>query len=95
MFMNTSETSLLNLYMKEKKIDKMVMSPQSTGVLYPMSQLPADKMKLPNFAWFDYARPKGKNDLFIWVPKKSGFELKPSHEETPDMKNKSLRDLLK
>lgn len=95
MFMNTSETSLLNLYMKDKKVDKMVMSPQSSGVLYPMTQIPGDKMKLSNFAWFDYARPKGKDDLFIWVPKKAGLELKPSHEETPDMKNKSLRDLLK
>lgn len=95
MFMNTSETSLLNLYMKDKKVDKMVMSPQSSGVLYPMTQIPGDKMKLSNFAWFDYARPKGKDDLFIWVPKKAGSELKPSQQEVPDMKNKSLRDLLK
>src|SRR5574344_1959628 len=94
MFMNTSETSLLNLYMKDKKVDKMVMSPQSSGVLYPMTQIPGDKMKLSNFAWFDYARPKGKDDLFIWVPKKAGSELKPSQQEAPDMKNKSLRDLL-
>jgi Organic solvent tolerance protein OstA len=95
MFMNTSETSLLNLYMMDKKINKMVMSPQSTGVLYPMNQLPEDKMRLSNFAWFDYIRPKNKNDLFIWIPKKADQQLKPTHEEAPDMKGKSLRDLLK
>jgi len=95
MFMNTSETSLLNLYMMDKKINKMVMSPQSTGVLYPMNQLPEDKMRLSNFAWFDYIRPKNKNDLFIWIPKKADQQLKPTHEESPDMKGKSLRDLLK
>lgn len=94
MFMNTSETSLLNLYMKAKKLDKMVMSPQSTGTLYPMTQLPEDKMKLSNFAWFDYIRPKSKNDLFTWIPKKTG-QLKETKQEMPDMKNKSLRDLLK
>ena len=95
MFMNTSETSLLNLYMQDKKINKMVMSPQSTGVLYPMEQLPEDKMRLANFAWFDYIRPKSKNDLFIWIPKKADQQLKSTHQETPDMKGKSLRDLLK
>jgi len=95
MFMNTSETSLLNLYMQDKKINKMVMSPQSTGVLYPMEQLPEDKMRLANFAWFDYIRPKSKNDLFVWIPKKADQQLKSTHEETPDMKGKSLRDLLK
>jgi len=95
MFMNTSETSLLNLYMQDKKINKMVMSPQSTGVLYPIEQLPEDKMRLSNFAWFDYIRPKNKNDLFVWIPKKADQQLKPTHEEAPDMKGKSLRDLIK
>jgi hypothetical protein len=85
---------LLNLYMKAKKLDKMVMSPQSTGTLYPMTQLPEDKMRLSNFAWFDYIRPKSKNDLFTWIPKKTG-QLKETKQEMPDMKNKSLRDLLK
>jgi lipopolysaccharide assembly outer membrane protein LptD (OstA) len=95
MFMNTSETSLLNLYMKQKKMDKMVMSPKSEGVLYPMTQLPEDKMRLSNFAWFDYIRPKDKNDLFAWRGKHKDQILKQTQEDNPDMKNKSLRDLLK
>lgn len=74
--MNTSETSLLNIYMRERKIEKMVMSPKSNGVLYPMDQLPADKMKLPNFQWFDYIRPLNKDDIFDWRPKRAGDTLR-------------------
>ncbi|WP_321481275.1 OstA-like protein [uncultured Bacteroides sp.] len=74
--MNTSETSLLNLYLKDRKMDKMIMSPRSNGTLYPMDQLPADKMKLPTFAWFDYIRPQNKKDIFNWRGKKSGESLR-------------------
>ncbi len=74
--MNTSETSLLNLYLKDRKMDKMIMSPRSNGTLYPMDQLPADKMKLPTFAWFDYIRPQDKKDIFNWRGKKSGESLR-------------------
>jgi lipopolysaccharide export system protein LptA len=94
MFMNVSETSLLNLYLKDKKMEKMVMSPNSTGTLYPMNQLPADKMKLSNFGWFDYIRPKGKYDLFEWRSKRADQMLKKS-QDSPDMKHESYRDLLK
>jgi lipopolysaccharide export system protein LptA len=70
--MNTSETSLLNLYMKQKKMDKMVMSPKSNGIFYPLSQAPVEKMKLPNFAWFDYIRPKSiRTTSSYWIPRKS------------------------
>ncbi len=74
--MNTSETSLLNLYLEERKMDKMVMSPKSNGTLYPMDQIPADKMKLPTFVWFDYIRPRNKQDIFDWRGKKTGETLR-------------------
>lgn len=48
------------------------MSPKSDGVLYPMDQIPADKMRLPTFVWFDYIRPQNKDDIFEWRGKKAG-----------------------
>ena len=48
--MNTSQTSLLTMYLKDRKMKRMVMSPKSDGVLYPMDQIPADKMRLPTFS---------------------------------------------
>lgn len=46
------------------------MSPKSDGVLYPMDQIPPDKMRLPTFVWFDYIRPQNKEDIFEWRGKK-------------------------
>lgn len=80
--MNTSETSLLNMYLKNRKMEKMVMSPKSNGTLYPMDQIPADKMKLPSFVWFDYIRPLNKDDIFEWRGKKAGETLRKTTRKT-------------
>ena len=76
--MNTSQTSLLTMYLKDRKMKRMVMSPKSDGVLYPMDQIPADKMRLPTFVWFDYIRPQNKDDIFEWRAKKAGETLRKS-----------------
>ncbi|NDV59933.1 OstA-like protein [Bacteroides sp. 519] len=78
MGLNSSETSLLNMYLSNRKMDKMVMSPKSNGVIYPMDQIPPDKLRLPNFAWFDYIRPLNKDDIFNWRGKKASETLRKS-----------------
>lgn len=90
--MNTSETSLLNMYLKDRTMEKMVMSPKSNGVLYPMDQIPADKMKLPTFVWLDYMRPLNKDDIFDWRGKKAGEALHKSSRKPVITPNK--RDLI-
>ena len=88
--MNVSETSQLSIYLQDRKLKKMVMSPKSNGTLYPMSQIPSDKMKLDNFAWFDYVRPLSKEDVFIWRGKKAGQELKKSTRGAAPLPNQKL-----
>ena len=88
--MNVSETSQLSIYLQDRKLKKMVMSPKSNGTLYPMSQIPSDKMKLDNFAWFDYVRPLNKEDVFIWRGKKAGQELKKSTRGAAPLPNQKL-----
>ena len=83
--MNTSETSRLNLFFKERKINKMIMSPKSNGVLYPMNQIPEDKMRLENFYWFDFIRPRNKEDIFDWRPKPAEARLKKQDREPIDI----------
>ena len=43
---------------------------KSNGTLYPMDQIPPDKLRLSTFAWFDYVRPLNKEDIFNWRGKK-------------------------
>lgn len=88
--MNVSETSLLNMFLENRKMKKMIMSPKSNGTLYPMHQLPPDKMKLDNFVWFDYIRPLNKDDIFVWRGKKAGQELKKSNRSAVPLPNHNL-----
>ena len=88
--MNVSETSQLSVYLQNQKLKKMVMSPKSNGILYPMTQIPAGKSKLENFAWFDYIRPLNKEDIFLWRGKKAGQELKKSVRGAAPLPNQKL-----
>ena len=75
--LNHTETSLLKMYVKDRKVDHIWM-PAATGTMYPIPLIPDNMYYLPNFAWFDYIRPLDKNDIFEWRPKKAGTELKES-----------------
>ena len=88
--MNVSETSLLNMFLENRKMKKMIMSPKSNGTLYPMLQRPPEKMKLDNFVWFDYIRPLNKEDIFNWRGKKAGQELKKSNRGAAPLPNQDL-----
>ena len=78
--MNYTETPELNIFMKDKKVEKIWMS-TSNGVMYPPFAIPEDKRYLTGFAWFDYVRPKDKDDIFEWRSKKKEQELKKSEKK--------------
>lgn len=88
--MNVSETSKLDIYLANQKLEKMVMSPKSSGTLYPMNQIPPGTDKLQNFVWFDYIRPKEKNDIFNWRGKKVEDQLKKNVRGPIELPNQHL-----
>ena len=89
----TAESSLINVYLLQRKVQKIKMTTQTDGVMYPMLQIPEDKLYLPSFAWFDYIRPLNKDDVFRWRGKKAGQELKKSVQRKPPLP--TLKGLLK
>ena len=78
------------MFLENRKLKKMTMSPKSNGTLYPMTQIPPAKMKLDNFAWFDYVRPLNKEDIFKWRGKGAGQELKKSTRGAAPLPNQKL-----
>lgn len=84
--MNYTETPELNIYMVDKKVSKIWMSTPS-GVMYPPFAIPEDKRYLAGFAWFDYIRPKDKDDLFDWRNKKKEQELKKTEKKVVPRQN--------
>lgn len=69
------ETDTLRMFMKNRQLQR-IWTPKNNGIMYPMTQIPPMRYKLPNFAWFDYIRPVDKQDIFNWRGKESGTELK-------------------
>lgn len=70
-----AESSQMKMYLMDKKMQKIWM-PATTGQMFPLDQIPPNKRYLENFAWFDYIRPRDKDDIFEWRPKRAGTELK-------------------
>lgn len=76
--MDYTEGSFLRMLLKDRKMDRGSFIGKANGTMYPMDQIPPDKMRLPSFAWFDYIRPRDKNDIFEWRSKKAGEVLQKS-----------------
>ena len=74
--LNYLETDTMRMYLgAARKLDK-IWTNKFTSTMYPITQVPPAKYKLPNFAWFEDLRPTDKNDIFVWRGKTSGTELK-------------------
>lgn len=73
--MNHTETSLMKMYMKNKKVSK-VWTAEADGTFYPILFVNDKIMYLENFAWFDDIRPKNKHDVFRWQDKPAEKILK-------------------
>ncbi len=88
MLLNYTETDTLRMYLTEdRQIDK-IWTCKHVSDMYPLSQIPADKYRLPAFAWFDDLRPRSKYDIFD--PRKKSEELRLKSQETPKAPKKQL-----
>ena len=65
---NYQETSELRMFLKDRKLQS-VWTPKTSGTMYPLNQIPADRRRLPGFAWYDEVRPLNRYDIFNWRPK--------------------------
>ena len=79
--MNTTEAGRLIAYLNKGQVDRLFIPKEAKGVFYPMGQRPNDKRFLDNFAWFDYVRPRNKEDIFEWRGKGSNMQLKTIRRE--------------
>ncbi|HLP05030.1 MAG TPA: OstA-like protein [Paludibacter sp.] len=94
---NKTQSSFVVMYLKDKKVDRIVMTSASTGTMYPLTQLSGADLLLKNFFWLEEQRPKKKEDLFLVFktqnrPKQGGSNNDNEGKEEekikkPDQKN--------
>lgn len=73
-----TEGGFLRMLLKDRRMERGSFIGKASGTMYPMNQIPPDKFKLASFAWFDYIRPRDKEDIFEWRGKKAGETLQKS-----------------
>lgn len=62
---NRTESSFVNIYIKDKKADRIVLTPASNGEFHPEHLLEDDFVYLPNFFWQIAHRPLTPEDVFL------------------------------
>lgn len=69
--MNTTESSFIRMYVEKKEIHHMRFTSETTGVLYPMDQIPPGGDHLALFFWAEDKRPTDPMDVFRRTEKKN------------------------
>lgn len=63
---NKAKGSEMSIFLSKKnKLDKIIMTPDSEGVMYPPDKIPEEEKLLKNFSWRINERPKSKEDIII------------------------------
>ncbi len=61
---NTTESSYIRVYVENQQVERIRFTKETTGVLYPMDQVPEGADRLPQFFWASYIRPVDADDVF-------------------------------
>ena len=62
--MNKSQSSFVTMYLKEQKMEKILLTTTSTANMYPLFQVSGADLYLRNFFWVEEQRPTDKDDVF-------------------------------
>lgn len=94
---NRTESSFVAIHFKDKKIDRIVLTPSSSGEFHPMSKIEEDFIYLTNFFWLETHRPMNKDEVFLKFPKgdrpkfsfrDNKYSIIPSNAESAADENK-------
>jgi hypothetical protein len=61
---NESQCDIIDIYFKNKELDKVVFRTAVTGTIWPIRQKSPGEMQLPGFRWLEERRPKTKYEMF-------------------------------
>lgn len=79
--MNESKSGFLSIWLKDNKLDRLKIWPTPVGSLTPIPDLKPEQKTLKDFKWYDYLRPKNKEDIFT-------VHKREAHSDKPKRSNK-------
>jgi lipopolysaccharide export system protein LptA len=78
--MNQTQSAYLTIWMKENKLERLKLWPDSEGSLIPLPDLLPEQKTLRDFYWFDYLRPIDSDDIYRKVKRRAGDAPKRSNK---------------
>ena len=78
--MNETKSGFLTIWVKDNKLDKFKILPSPVGSMTPIPDLKPDQKMLKDFYWFDYLRPKNRDDIYEVVKRKATESPKRSNK---------------
>ncbi len=67
---NKTESSFVVMYLKNKKVDRIVLTTASSGIMYPITELSGGDLYLKNYFWIEHERPTNSDDVMLTIAKK-------------------------
>jgi hypothetical protein len=89
--LNYAETDTIKMSLTAERRMERIWMPRASLTLYPITQIPPGKYKLPEFAWFEKLRPTDKNDVFVWRGKSAGQALRQIDRHAAPLQNIGIK----
>ena len=98
--LNKTQSSFVVMYLRNKRIQRVVMTAASNGTMYPLLQLSGKDIYLKNFFWLEDQRPIKKQDIFLKFakvprPKIGGSDLSNPEKSEPKKGSSGTTDKVK
>ena len=84
---NKTQSSFVVMHLKNKKVQRIVMTSASNGNMYPLTQLSGSELYLKNYFWIPKQRPIKREDIFLKFPKTVRVKLGNSNLDSKNDKN--------
>ncbi len=83
MMLNYTETDTIRMYFTPERQIEKVWTCKHVSDMYPMTQIPPAKLRLPRFVLYDELRPRDKDDVFGRKEDSEETETKVEAPKTP------------
>jgi len=97
MGVNRTQSSFIKVYLTDRKIDRIIFTTATTGVMIPLDQATEDEKTLNGFFWADTERPRRPRDIFLHPertqrPDKTGISATTDEEEEEEEEEDNKRN---
>ncbi len=65
--LNATKSGFLSIWIQDNKLDRLKIWPSPQGTMTPLPDLKSEQKTLQDFFWFDYIRPKDKDDIYVVI----------------------------